>query len=139
MEKVMNNIEGGCLCGNIKYYSKSEPLFTTICHCAHCQKQCGTAFSIIVGVKKQSLNIIGKLKSFKDKGNSGQPVYRKFCGNCGSPIVSEVSAIPELLFIKAGTMKNIKKLNPTKEIWTKDKLDCISINGIIEQHNTAGK
>lgn len=135
----MNKIEGGCLCGNIKYHSKSEPLFITICHCSHCQKQCGTAFSIIVGIKKKSLYIEGKLKCFKDIGNSGMPVYRKFCGDCGSPIISEVSSIPELLFIKAGTMKNIKQLKPTKEIWTKDKLDCISINGIIEQHNTAGK
>jgi hypothetical protein len=135
----MNEIEGGCLCGNIKYYSKSGPLFTTICHCSHCQKQSGTAFSIIIGIEKKALHIKGNMKSYKDMGNSGKPVHRKFCGNCGSPIISDVSAAPDLFFIKAGTINNIKSLNPTKEIWTDHKLDCISINGIKEKHKTDGK
>ena len=34
---------------------------------------------------------------------------------------------------------NIKNLNLQKELWTKHKLDCIFIDGIIEQYNTAGK
>tara|TARA_Y100001968_G_C18779138_1_gene445842 strand:+ start:361 stop:528 length:168 start_codon:yes stop_codon:yes gene_type:complete len=34
---------------------------------------------------------------------------------------------------------NVQKLNHTKELWTKHKLDCISIDGIIELYKTAGK
>ena len=83
--------------------------------------------------------INGELKCFKDIGNSGKPVYRKFCGNCGSPIISDVSTAPNLLFIKAGTLNTIKFLRPTKEIWTDHKLDCVTINGIKEKHNTDGK
>ena len=135
----MNKIEGECLCGKIKYYSKSDPLFTTVCHCSHCQKQSGTAFSIIIGVDRKSLHISGDLKCYEDIGNSRKPVYRKFCGNCGSPIISDVSAAPDLLFIKAGTIKNIKSLRPMKEIWTDHKLDCITINGIKEKYKTDGK
>jgi hypothetical protein len=135
----MNKIEGECLCGKIKYYSKSDPLFTIVCHCSHCQKQSGTAFSIIIGVDRKSLHISGDLKCYEDIGNSGKLVYRKFCGNCGSPIISDVSAAPDLLFIKAGTINNIKSLRPIKEIWTDHKLDCITINGIKEQHKTDGK
>ncbi len=66
-------------------------------------------------------------------------MYRKFCGNCGSPIISDVSTAPNLLFIKAGTLNTIKFLRPTKEIWTDHKLDCVTINGIKEKHNTDGK
>ena len=47
--------------------------------------------------------------------------------------------MPDLLFIKAGTINNIKSLKPTKEIWMNHKLDCISINGIKEKHPTDGK
>ena len=110
----MNKIEGGCLCGEIKYYSKSDPLFTTVCHCSHCQRQAGTAFSIIIGIDRKSLHISGDLKCYEDIGNSGKPVYRKFCGNCGSPIISDVRASPDLLFIKAGTIDNIKSLKTNK-------------------------
>ena len=135
----MNKIEGGCLCGEIKYYSKSDPLFTTGCHCSHCQRQAGTAFSIIIGIDRKSLHIRGDLKCYEDIGNSGKPVYRKFCGNCGSHIISNLHASTDLLFIKAGTIDNIKSLRPTKEIWTDHKLKCITINGIKEKHKTDGK
>jgi len=45
----------------------------------------------------------------------------------------------DLLFIKAGTINNIKSLRPIKEIWTDHKLDCITINGIKEKYKTDGK
>ena len=33
----------------------------------------------------------GQTKVYEDKGDSGQAVYRHFCGNCGSPILSKVA------------------------------------------------
>jgi hypothetical protein len=49
----MPKIEGSCLCGSVKYSSDSEPVMTAVCHCENCQRQTGTAFSIIVGVAAQ--------------------------------------------------------------------------------------
>ena len=63
----MKKIEGGCLCGQVRYEINNAPLFTSICHCKNCQKQCGTAFSILIGVEKKQLNIKGKLKIFNDR------------------------------------------------------------------------
>ena len=135
----MKNIKGGCLCGQIRYELNDEPLFTSICHCKNCQKQCGTAFSIILGIERNKLNIMGKLKTFNDVGDSGNEVLRKFCGNCGSPIISEVTLAPNLYFIKAGTLDNSKELTPTKEIYTDSKLNCLNkINGA-DQYKLASK
>ena len=62
---------------------------------------------MIVAVPKDSLTIAGQtLKTFDDVGESGLPVLRRFCGKCGSPIVSHVEAMPDLAFIKAGTLEN---------------------------------
>ena len=41
-------IEGGCLCGQVRYTCDADPLFQAVCHCKNCQKQAGTAFSVIV-------------------------------------------------------------------------------------------
>ena len=63
----MPKIEGGCLCGAVRYESNSEPAVTAICHCKHCQKQAGSAFSIVVGVPKDSLIMSGdELKTYED-------------------------------------------------------------------------
>jgi hypothetical protein len=44
-------------------------------------------------------------------------VQRKFCGNCGSPIMSYVQAMPDLEFVKAGTLDDTGWLDPTVELW----------------------
>lgn len=45
----MTKIKGSCLCGNVQYSSAAEPRAQVVCHCLDCQKQTGTAFSIVVG------------------------------------------------------------------------------------------
>jgi len=95
---------GGRLCGNVRYTANADPAIVSVCHCKNCQKQTGTAFSVVVGVPKSAVSIQGTLKTFHDRGNCGQPVDRNFCADCGSPIVSDVAVVPELRFIKAGTL-----------------------------------
>ena len=43
-------IEGGCLCGKVRYSADAEPTFVAVCHCKNCQKGTGTAFSGCRGV-----------------------------------------------------------------------------------------
>jgi hypothetical protein len=122
------SMNGSCLCGCISYSCDAEPVLTAICHCRHCQKQTGTSFSLLVAVPKGSLRIEGQtLKTFDDVGESGLPVLRRFCGNCGSPIVTDVEAMPGLEFIKAGTLENTSGLKPTMEVW------CETAQGWIER------
>ena len=48
--RITMHIEGGCLCGSIRYTCDAEPALTANCHCKHCQRQSGSAFSTIIGV-----------------------------------------------------------------------------------------
>jgi len=113
----MGKIEGGCLCGQVRYSAAAEPMFEGVCHCTHCQKQSGTAFSVIIGVQSDALTVTGTLKTFEDRGESGQPVHRQFCPDCGSPVISLVDAMPGFSFIKAGTLDDPSWLAPKLEIW----------------------
>src|SRR5437868_9864366 len=85
-EEEMAGFSGGCLCGKVRYSSNADPVMTAVCHCRNCQKQAGTAFSIIVGIPRANLSVTGALKDFVDKGDSGLPVHRNFCPDCGSPV-----------------------------------------------------
>src|SRR6185295_177332 len=60
----MREINGGCLCGQVRYSSKADPAFVGVCHCKNCQKQTGTAFSVLVGLPTSALSIEGKIKTF---------------------------------------------------------------------------
>jgi hypothetical protein len=50
-------IEGGCLCGKVRYSADTEPAFVGICHCKNCQKSSGTAFRVVFAVPKTALSI----------------------------------------------------------------------------------
>jgi hypothetical protein len=113
----MPAMKGGCLCGSVRYTANAEPIMTAICHCNDCQLQAGSAFSVVVGVPRPALTLEGQYKTFKGEGGSGKPTYRHFCPECGSPLFTEVDIMPDVAFIKAGTLDDRVSLRPTMEIW----------------------
>lgn len=120
----MGRIRGGCLCGKLRYEaSVDEPLMTVACHCTHCQRQSGSAYSVNIGIPGDSLTVTGDtLRTYEDMGASGQPVSRNFCGNCGSPIFSDVAAADGLRFVKVGTLDDSSWIELAAEIWCDSKV-----------------
>jgi hypothetical protein len=115
----MGQLDGQCLCGKVTYHCDGEAMATLLCHCTDCQRQTGTAFSIVVGVERDALHVDGgSLGSVTTIGeDTGEAVHRQFCLACGSPIVSLPDATPDLAFIKAGTLNDRSWLEPEMEIW----------------------
>lgn len=115
----MPKISGGCLCGAVRYNSDAEPSGTIICHCTHCQKISGSAFSVNIIVPAASVAWEGQSPaSYADKGESGKPILRKFCSRCGSSLAAEAEALPGVLIIKAGTLDERSWLKPNAHLWT---------------------
>ena len=114
----MTKIVGGCLCGGVRYTSDVEPALTVVCHCKGCQKQTNSAFSMLVAIPKGNLKIEGpELGAVRGAGETGEPVTRRFCPDCGSPIVSDVGATPGLDWVKAGTLDDPSWFEPQMHIW----------------------
>jgi len=103
-----------------------------LCHCTHCQRQSGSAFSMIVGIPKGSLRLTGiPMTVFSDSSESGLPVIRKFCPRCGSPVLSEVGATPQVDWVKAGTLDDPSWFTPQVYLWCESAQPWISmIDGV---------
>jgi hypothetical protein len=73
-----------------------------------------------VAVPRQSLNVEGStLASFATIGEDhGGETQRYFCSACGSPIFSAATVLPDVAFLKAGSLDDASWLNPTVEAWT---------------------
>lgn len=77
-------IEGGCLCGNIRYQSTTTPLGSMLCHCRICQRFSGAP--VIAGT-----TFLAEGLSF----TKGQPKFytsskiarRGFCPDCGTSLI----------------------------------------------------
>ena len=129
----MRNMTGGCLCGQVRYRAEAAPVFTAVCHCKNCQKQAGTAFTVVVAVPKSALSVRGQTKTFHDKGDSGKPVDRIFCPECGSPIISEVAVMPDVTFIKAGTLDDTSWLAPSMEVYCDSAQAWVNLSGELKK------
>jgi len=114
----MQDRKGGCLCGAVRYVLKSDPRAIALCHCTHCQRQSGSVFSFNLVIREADYEQSGVTKVYVDKGDSGQPVHRHFCGSCGSAIFATTALSPGKVVVKAGTLDSLEGLQPKTEIYT---------------------
>ena len=123
---------GRCLCGQISFELSGDLIATAVCHCDHCQRQGGAAFSVNLIAQKSQLAVNGDLATFEDRGEHGDAVYvyRRFCGRCGSPIYSELVQPEGIIAVKAGTLDDKSAVAPTVEAWCEHKQPWVSLPGM---------
>jgi len=108
---------GACLCGKVQYKLEGEAMFSVVCHCKNCQKQSGSAFSINMICKQDQIDVTGKLSSYEDRSDAGNQVFRKFCGTCGTPVLSKLTAYPGIIALKVGTLDDSSHVKPSSQVW----------------------
>jgi hypothetical protein len=112
----------------VRYRIESAPLGVIACHCVRCRKQSGSAYSVNLLVSPAALTMIGTPRVFIDTDtSSGSPVYREFCGACGSPIRSVLGANPDVVLVKAGTLDDADPYAPGLHVFTRSKLGWVEV------------
>ena len=122
-------IEGGCLCGKLRYSADAEPIFVGVCHCTNCQKGTGAAFSVVVAVPTPALTVQGTLQTFAGRGDSGKATYRRFCRDCGSALIDEAEIMPNVTMILAGTLDDPTWVKPEAEIYCDSAQPWVQLGG----------
>ena len=91
---MSNTIQGGCLCGNIRYEASAEPLYQVLCYCTDCQTISGALGYAAYGVPIESLTITkGEPVIFSIKADSGRINSRRFCGVCGTRLFAQLDEL----------------------------------------------
>lgn len=120
------------MCGAITYELSGDLIATAVCHCDHCQRQSGAAFSVNLIALEPQLAVNGELTTFEDRGEHGDAVYvhRRFCGTCGSPIYSGLVEPAGVIAVKAGTLDDRTEVLPTVEAWCEHKQPWVALPGM---------
>jgi hypothetical protein len=123
---------GQCLCGQVSYELTGDLIATAVCHCRHCQRQSGGAFSVNLIAHESQLAVNGELSTFEDRGEHGDAVYvlRRFCGACGSPIVSVLTGANGIIAVKAGTLDDVSGVQPMVEAWCEHRQPWVNLPGM---------
>jgi hypothetical protein len=126
---------GGCLCGEIRYHIARPLRELRECHCTHCQKASGTGGSVNVIVPSASVTFLkGTPKRYVDTAQSGNTLFRHFCGTCGSPIYSQRETRPDVMVFRAGTLDDSSDLRIVAHIWTASARPWSHIGPDVETH-----
>ena len=118
----MAKIEGGCLCGKIRYRLTAEPQGFQYCHCSRCRKFTGSAHAANVFVRPDGLQWlqgeeqVGTYTRPADDEH-GYPAFpTAFCRTCGSSLPS-MSSTGRFWVVPAGTLEDDPGLTPARSIF----------------------
>ena len=127
---------GSCLCGAIRYEISGPFDEMHHCHCSMCRKAHGAAFSTFARVSRASLRFLAgteQLRHFR----SSPPVQRSFCGGCGSSLLFQFDALPEVVWVAAGTLDDDPAMRPQAHIYVASKAPWFEITDDLPQHAEA--
>lgn len=121
------SIAGGCECGLTKYTLAGEArVHIYACHCLNCQTRSGSAFAEHAMVHGSIFVCEGPTVAHVRVANNIQ-FEEVFCGTCYTRIFNRNSALPDMIFLRAGTLFDSQGLEPVAHIWTTRKQHWVSL------------
>jgi hypothetical protein len=121
---VLRSMEGGCLCGAVRYRAYGEAYGITHCHCRTCRRASGAPFVTWAGFDTDKFTFVhGQPASYVSSAN----VVRTFCGECGTALTYQRSDLPGSIDVTLGSMDDAEALRPQDHTWTESQLSWISL------------
>jgi hypothetical protein len=117
-------LEGGCLCGAVRYRVEGPPIWSAHCHCQDCRRASGAPFVTYASFAPARLHWTkGKPTGFA----SSPGVIRSFCGKCGSPLAYEGERWPGEIHIHVGTLDHPEAIRPQAHAYTAHQLSWLKL------------
>ena len=142
MSETETKLTGGCRCSRVRYEALSKDPKSVVCGCRDCQRASGSVLSVAIGIKTENFTITageGALKSYADTGDSGQPVLRFFCVECGSPLFAKPESYPVIVSLRAITLDTAFEKQPVFAVYTQNIPSWITLpTEVIEEGNKYG-
>lgn len=127
-------LKGSCLCNAIQYEIEGELGPTMMCHCSKCRKANGSAYAINSAVKTDQFHFI-KGQELVSEFESSPGVFRSFCKQCGSPLLSRRPSQPDIVRLRIGTLDTPVDVKPLAHIFVGSKASWDEIHDDIPQYD----
>jgi hypothetical protein len=119
-----SSVEGGCLCGSIRYQVRGTPLSSGVCHCRSCRRAAGAPMLPYVTFPIAHFSL---LKGQPAEFHSSAPVTRSFCARCGTSLSYRHADYADRIDVMTCSLDDPDKFPPTLHIWTSHKPGWVRI------------
>ena len=127
-------LEGGCMCGKVRFELRSEPFDAGWCHCRTCQLNSGApamAFASVADgdwAATEGRTVIQTVKT----SSFG---HRAFCRECGTPLYVHVDHQPETVDFSIVTLDEPGVIEPEFHIFWGSKVPWFNPADDLPKHD----
>jgi hypothetical protein len=124
-------LEGGCLCGAVRYRIDAWPRSAGYCHCRLCQRSTGAP---VVAWLTMASDGFAWTRGTPTLYRSSAKGERLFCQACGSQMVFREPALPTLLDVTLASLDDPLAVRPDHHIWTASRIGWFDIADDLPRH-----
>jgi hypothetical protein len=117
-------LEGGCLCGAVRYRVTGKPYHLTHCHCRMCRRASGAPFVTWFSVKSDEFQL---LRGEPARFVSSPRAARSFCPLCGTQLTFQLLRNTAEIDITLCSLDQPEVLQPEDHTWTSSRLPWIQL------------
>ena len=118
-----NPIQGGCLCGAVRYEAAGQPYNVTHCHCADCRRSSGAPFVTWASFRRREFRFAaGKPRELAWAGGR-----RFFCPRCGALLTFRAESDAEEIDVTVCSFDHPEAVAPADHTWVEDRLPWIRL------------
>ena len=124
VRRMASTIEGGCLCGGVRYRLHVRPKQGSDCHCEDCRRASAAPYVTWCSVPSKAIEVLsGELRrvSYADR-------LRSFASCCGTPLFIQDEVSSEWIDVTVASLDDPKTFHPEAAIWTEDKLPWVKLD-----------
>lgn len=115
-------MEGGCLCGTVRYQVRGPALWSVNCHCSSCRAACGAAYWTTACWPMSRFEFVEGVPAGY---HAPSGTVRHFCGDCGTTLSYEGPRFPGEVHVGVGTLDDPDSCPPHLHVWTCEKIGWV--------------
>lgn len=124
-------IEGGCLCGGVRFRLEGEPLVSDYCHCRMCQRGAGAP---VVAWGTWPAERFAWTRGEPATFASSPRGERSFCASCGTSLTFVDLTDPGRIDVTLASLDDPAAFPPRRHIWTASRVPWLEIADDLPQH-----
>jgi hypothetical protein len=124
-------LEGGCLCGALRYAASAPPIDTGYCHCSLCRRSTGAPVLAWASVAVAAFAYVHGAPAIYASSSRGQ---REFCARCGTQICYRQTRDAHTVDINTGSLDEPGLCPPQMHIYHADRIGWFETADTLPRH-----
>ncbi len=121
---MATGVDGGCLCGRVRYRLHGEPKQTSDCHCEDCRRASAAPYVTWCTFRSDKVELLsGEVREVPYAGS-----LRYFASCCGTHLFVRNHQTSEWIDITVASLDDPKAFAPEVAIWIEDKLPWVRLD-----------